>query len=285
MHNYITTYKAHEKRKMSIFKVISLIIRNVMAFKSFIYILFKRDFFMAYKRSLFGYAWLFFAPLFSAATWILMGKLGILRPNVSGVSFAAYILTGMNMWLFFMDVYKQVSNAFVSNKALMTKIKYPHEILIFSQTLKASMNFLIAYLVNLVIITFLFNVSPNFYWLIAPFYLIPLVMLAIGLGSIFMVVKFTMPDVEKTFSFLLPMLMFTTPIIYAISDDRGSKLWNLVKMNPLTYLIGYPKDLMLYGQSDFLTGFTYSAIGSIVFCVWAINIFFVSEEILVEKIY
>ena len=82
----------------------------------------------------------------------------------------------------------------------------------------------------------------------------------------------------------LGLILFITPVIYS-SNISNPVLKSVVEWNPLTYLVGFPRDLILYGK--ILTPERY--IGAAVFALCAFlvswHLFYISEQRVIEKMF
>jgi ABC-type polysaccharide/polyol phosphate export permease len=279
----ITVYKSNQRRRMNPLKVYQAIIKNLIKSRELIATLFIRDFFLAYKRSFFGYGWLFAAPLFTTLTWVFMNMTGVLQPGNIGVPYPVYALIGTSIWVMFQGLYTQVTDSFTAGMALMTTVKYHHESLLFSQALKPVTNFIISSLLNLIILL-AFGIYPTVQWLVLPLTFLPLIFFGVAIGAIFCIIRTAMPDLEKTFTYLFPLWMYVTPIIFSASDRTG---WFkvIIQYNPLTYLIGLNRDIIVYGNSMIWHGYFICSGIIIIFFLMALRFFYITEEVLVEKIY
>jgi ABC-type polysaccharide/polyol phosphate export permease len=56
-----------------------------------------------------------------------------------------------------------------------------------------------------------------------------------------------------------------------------------MKYNPLTYLVGNVRDLIIYGKFEHVDRFVYSALFALVVFLFSWRLFFISEEKVIEK--
>lgn len=227
--------------------------------------------------------WLFLAPALSSVSWIAMNLLGVLNPGELSVPFPVFVLIGTSFWTLFNNTYMNNLALFDPAGAMLGSVNFPRETLILVQTGKALANFLIASTLNMVILL-LFGVYPTTQWIFLPLLILPLLMLGIALGLSLMVIKNAMPDLERVFGYLFPMLMFITPIVF-LPTEKSEKFLFLITYNPLTYLIGVPRDIVLFGQTQGWDGFWISSIVVVVLFFAVLRAFYIAEELLIEKRY
>jgi ABC-type polysaccharide/polyol phosphate export permease len=78
------------------------------------------------------------------------------------------------------------------------------------------------------------------------------------------------------------LLLYVTPIIYAETVD-SQLVQVLITINPLTYLVGSARDIVLYGRLYEPTGFVISAALSFFLFMISWRLFYVSEDKLIER--
>jgi lipopolysaccharide transport system permease protein len=78
------------------------------------------------------------------------------------------------------------------------------------------------------------------------------------------------------------LLMYVTPVIYS-SKVENTSLQNIIKWNPLTYLIGTVRDSMIYGKVEHWDRFILSSVFSLILFLVSWRFFYVSEQKVIEK--
>ncbi|NIZ47579.1 hypothetical protein PVA44_06625 (plasmid) [Entomospira nematocerorum] len=276
-------YYSQQRQTMKFYQVYITMIKSIWRSRWFIWMLFARDYFLANKRSFLGMGWLFLAPALSSMSWIAMNLLGVLNPGELAVPFPIFVLIGTSFWTLFNNTYMNNVSLFDPVGAMLGSVNFPRETLIIVQSGKSLANFLIASTLNTAILLFM-GIYPNIYWLSLPLLIIPLLMLAISLGLMLMIIKNAIPDLERVFAFLFPMLMFITPIVF-LPTAKSDKFLFLITYNPLTYLIGLPRDMVLFGHSEGWNGFWISSGVVTILFVMVLRAFYIAEELLIEKRY
>lgn len=272
-----------QRQRIGLWQMYGMMLKNIWRSRWFIWVLFARDYFMANKRSILGYGWLFLAPLLSSVSWIVMNLLGVLNTGDLEVPFPIFVLIGTSFWSLFFNSYLNSVGVLDSAVGMLGTVNFPHESLIIVQSLKVLANFLIASVFNTVIL-FLFGVHPNIYWIFLPLMVVPVMFLAISIGLLLMIIKYTVPDLEKAFIFVFPIFLYITPIVF-LPTEKSEKFFFIIKYNPLTYLIGVPRDIVLFGYSQWWSGYAPSVIISVVLFLLMLRVFYIAEEYLIEKIY
>ena len=80
----------------------------------------------------------------------------------------------------------------------------------------------------------------------------------------------------------MSILMFLTPVIYSSKVDNPI-LQKVMTWNPLTYLVGGLRDVIVYGRLDHLDRYLYATLLAFFVFMFAWRLFFISEEKVIEK--
>ncbi len=277
----VTFYSSEERSKSSYFGSYVIMMKNILSSRELIVQLFKRDFFAAYKKSLLGIGWILIAPLIGVSSWIFMSMTGVLTPGDVGVPYPVYVLLGSSIWGLFMGFYTSAESTLSSGAGFILQVKYPHEALLVKQTAQNLANFLIGFALNLVVLLF-FHVVPTWKIVFFPFMILPLFFLGAGMGLVMSVITVVSNEAQRGFSLILGLLIYATPIIYS-SKIQNPLLQKIIYWNPLTYLVSAPRDVILTGKVDDLPKFFISSGVSFLIFIFSWRLFFISEEVVIEK--
>jgi len=249
----------------------------------FLYLqLIKVDMTTSYKRSFLGLTWLVLTPIFSVIVWVLLNGAGIFDPGDTGIPYPAYVLLSTSVWTFFQGSYQVTSNILINSGRFMVTARFPHIVLVIEQMTVHCINFIIPFLINLVVLLF-YGVKFNAIALLFPVTLIPLLLCGTGLGLVVGLFRVVAIDFSKLADQAIFFLMFLTPIVYSSKLNMG---WfsDIVKMNPMTYLVGFSRDVLTRGE--FYHPEIYMALfaGSFIFFYICLTVFMKSEEKLLERL-
>ena len=274
-------YEQDSRERISLLESCILIFRNVVTYRELIVVLFKRDFFASYRRSYLGLAWLLVAPIMSAISWIFVNAAGILHPGDVGMPYPAYVMLSTTIWAWFMGFYAAGQSTLAAGAGIINQVKYPHEILLVKQLAQHTANSVIALGVNLVFLAAM-GVMPSWKIVFLPLAVLPLLVLGAGIGlvtSIFMAVA---PELQKISDIAIGLLIWVTPVIYS-PDFDNRYLQAIIRWNPLTYLIGALRDLIVKGQIGLFPQFLLAAVFSFLVFFFCWHIFHVTEDKVIEK--
>jgi len=254
---------------------------NIIQAKELIWQLFKRDFLTSYKKSFIGISWIFISPIMGIISWVFLQKTGMLNPGEVGIPYPAYVLIGTSMWGLFMGFFNAARATLSSGESLVMQVNYPHEVLLFMQTAQHLANFLIAFLVNIIVLI-AFGVVPSWKILFFPLVILPLFFLGAAIGLVVSMISVVSVDVDKIITVVLGLMMWITPVIY--SDKVNSQLVKiLIAWNPLTYLVCSARDIIIYGRLYDATGYFLCASVSFLLFMISWRLFYVSEDKIIER--
>ena len=277
----ITVYRPNMRHELGFFQTWVVMSRNVWGARELIWQLFKRDFFAAYKKSFIGIAWIFLAPLAGIVSWIFLQKAGMLKPGDVGIPYPAYVLVGTSMWGLFMGFFGAASSTLSAGQALVMQVNYPHEALLFKQTAQHLANFALAFVLNMVVLL-AFKVIPSWGTLLFPLVALPLFWLGAAIGLIFSMVAIVAVDLNMIVNMGMGFLMYVTPVIYSEKAATGIAA-QIIKWNPLTYLVCSCRDIIIYGRLYHPVGYFVCAALSLLLFLVAWRLFYVSEHKLIER--
>lgn len=275
------TYQPNSRQKVGFFGAIFMMARNIGNSRELIWQLFVRDFLASYKKSFLGVGWIVLSPIFGIISWVFMNYAGVLKPGDVGIPYPAYILLGTTFWGLFMGFYQSSAETLNAGQGFIMQVKYPHEALLAKQVFQQLANFLAGFVVTLLVLV-LFGVVPHWQIVLLPVLILPMLFLGSGIGLLISVMGVVASEVRRFADIGLGMLIFFTPIIYGTNSTSGL-VAEIVRVNPLTYIIGGVRDAIAYGAIDRLDCFLWSGLGSFLFFLFAWRLFYISEEKVIEK--
>jgi len=276
-----TIYEPRQRGKIGWLKTWQILIRNVIESRELIYQLWRRDFLMMYKKSFLGMGWLLFAPIMGIASWVFMNATGVLTPGDVGIPYPAYVLLSTTIYGLVAGFFSTTSQTLQITQAFINQVNFPHDVIIMKQGLQQISSFVITFAVS-VLALFFFDVVPSWKIVFFPLMIIPIFCLAAAMGMIVSVITVVFPDIQRITGFAIGLLLYVTPIIYA-PDFDNEILQTIIKYNPLTFLIGDARDLIIFGTISNIKKYIISAAISVVVFLIAWRFFYISEQKVIEK--
>jgi lipopolysaccharide transport system permease protein len=277
----IAVYRPNQRHELGFWRTWGVMLRNTGGARDLIWQLFKRDFLGAYKKSFLGIAWVFIAPVLGIVSWVFLQQTGVLRPGQTGVPYPVYVLVGSSMWGLFMGFFSSAARTLLAGQDFILQVHYPHEVLLFQQVGQHLAQFVVALAVNLAVLA-AFGVVPSWRAVLLPLVVLPLFLLGAGLGLLFSMFSVVAVDLRRGADMALGLAMYLTPVVYG-RDVPSKLLQEVVRWNPLTYLVCSARDILLQGRLYDARG--YAAASVLAVAVFAVSwrLFFLSEDKIVER--
>ena len=197
-----------------------------------------------YRRSILGWGWSMLNPLSQMLIYsVVFGVVFGVQARVgdpSGIKvYGLYLLSGILPWGFINLMCGLGLNALTGNAALVRKVRFARETLIFSEVLFSLVQFSIE-MTLLCIVLWVFG-SPLLPWL--PILLLLMVLLGVftaGLALILSVGAVFFRDLKYLWTIISQIWFFSTPVIYdpARIEEKVSGFWySIYHWNPSTAFI------------------------------------------------
>ena len=137
----------------------------------------------------------------------------IFPQRARGPGYVLYLTSGVLAWRVFADTLQRGSNAFIEHARELKRLAIPAEVFVAKIVLTATFLLFIYYLLLLPVSLFLGN-RLDWQLLPLPALLICLQILAFGMSLALANLRALFPDIEQILQALLPLWMWTLPIIY-----------------------------------------------------------------------
>jgi lipopolysaccharide transport system permease protein len=203
-----------------------------------------RDLKTRYSQSVLGLGWAVVQPLFTMGvfTVIFGGLVGV--KTGSAVPYAVFSLTAVVVWTFFQSIVNDASGCLTTNMGLVTKVYFPRMVLPLAAVTVRLFD-LVIMLVLLAATLAVARLKPEASAVAAvPVALLITLVLGTGAGLWLSALAVQYRDVRHGQMFLLQLLMYASPVIYAA--DRVPKAWQrLYSLNPLVGIIGAMRGSLL----------------------------------------
>lgn len=244
--------------------------------------LFVRDFVAGFRQKLLGYLWIVLAPLIGIASFVFMQWTGILNPGETEFPYPIYVFIGTSIWGLFISALTVVANGLIGNADLVMRTNIPKIGLAVTGLATLCYNLLVN-LAVLVLLLLVFRLSPSPWALLYPLTVLPIIMLGVGLGLILSVVGAVARDVTGMFTTLINLMMYVTPVVYTAQFSHPV-LKEVVRWNPLTYLVDAPRRLFVLGRMPDPAGYVLAILFSIAVLWLGIHAFYLIKDKVTERL-
>jgi len=211
-------------------------------------VLAKTDFKLRYHGSVLGYMWALLKPLFIFLILNFVFSF-IFAGDVEHYSLR--LLTGIMMWMFFAEGTMTGLQSLLGKSHLLTKIRVSKLALVLASTV----NVLITYLLNLVILAVFYafaGVFPSITGLLLfGLYSLAAYVLIVCFSLLFAPLFVRFRDLNQIWEVLLTGGFYAAPILYPLSIFP-EKIQSILYLNPMTFLISHSGHVLLGG--DFSRG-------------------------------
>lgn len=218
----------------------------------------KRDIKAQYRQSFLGLFWGFVLPLTTALLWIFLKGSGTVELQDTGMSYPLYVFTGTMAWAILSESITGPILGTLSMRSTLSKINFPKEALITSSLYKTLFNTFIK-LVVLVVFILVFKQKLGVYIFIFPVALFALALFGTAIGLLITPAGLLYGDVNKLITPVMQILMYLSPVVFAMPVNSTGFYNTIVNLNPLSNLIVNFRNTLLgmpmHEMSYFLTIF------------------------------
>ena len=206
-----------------------------------------------------GFLWLFLQPLMFMLIYTFVVTM-IFRNNIK--NFNIYVLIGLNAWSLIQRTIMTSATAIIRNKALFEQVYFHKFVYPTVYMISYTYEFLIA--TSLVFIMMAFGGVPFSWHLIEILPILFVCMLfSLGCGLIVAHIGVYLYDLANILEFTLRFIFYLSPIMWSHENLNFPLMW-LLRLNPVSVLLGSFRSCILYGKSPV---YTYLLILGIFSCI------------------
>jgi ABC-type polysaccharide/polyol phosphate export permease len=219
-------------------------LREIFCNRFLIFQLVRRDIVARYKRSIIGIAWTVLNPL---GTMIIL-TIVFSKAFGTGRAYAAYILSGLVVWLFFSQSTNGAARNLVWGEDLIKRIYLPRTAFAVAAVSVGLVNMVFS-LAPLLLVMLVTGVPWHWTLLLlpVPIFFLYLFTLGVALAVSTLVVYFS--DVAEIYSVVLLAWMYLSPILYPeeyLTNLPGVGFW-IANLNPIYHLLKLFRGVVLEG--------------------------------------
>lgn len=230
------------------------LIRRVWGARALVVVLARREFFVRYKRAIFGVLWAVALPAIQATVMVIVFS-RIVRIHTD-VPYITFVFAGMTAWSFFSSALVSASTAIVDGQGLSSKIYFPRAVLPL-MTIGASMYGLAIGMVILLLV----DLADTHHVGIEILHLVwgagLLIALAVGFGLVTSAIQVYFRDMRYVLQASLFALFYITPNFYPVTLVSGP-LRVVVLANPVTGIIELFRAATVGAETSLLEALTIS---------------------------
>lgn len=213
--------------------------RELKEYRYLIALFIKRDMFTIYKQTVLGPLWFILQPILTTLVYtVVFGFIAKLPTN--GYPAFLFFFSGIICWNAFAVVMNRISNSFLENTGVFSKVYFPRLTAPIAATI-ASFSITLVQLAVLILVAVYymisgFHVSITFLTVVSPLLLVLASLLGLGFGLLVAAGTIKYRDLINFLSFAMLLWMYATPVIYA-TDLIPERFRMLLFLNPLSGVV------------------------------------------------
>lgn len=207
----------------------------------------KTDFKLRYQGSVLGYLWSLLRPLaLFVILYIVFTK--FLRIGEGIPHYPIYLLLGIVLWNYFVEVTSGSVSAIVGKGDLIRKINFPKYVIILAGSFAALINLVLNFLV-IGVFMYINNVELRPVAVLLPFIIIELFVFSLALAFFLSAAFVRFRDVSYIWEVLIQGAFYATPILYPLTlvPVTASKL---LLLNPMAQMIQDARYLLITPETQ-----------------------------------
>jgi lipopolysaccharide transport system permease protein len=209
--------------------------KDIWRFRELFYILSWRDIKVRYKQTTIGVLWAIIRPLLTMIVFtFVFGKVAKMEIQ-STVPYALIVFAGLLPWQFFSNALTESSNSLIGNERLITKVYFPRMIIPASSVITSFIDFLISFVILLVLFIVYLYMPPGRIFLM-PLFWIMAFLASFGPGLYLTALNVKYRDFRYIIPFIVQFGLFISPVGYT-SAQIPEKYQGLYALNPMAGVI------------------------------------------------
>lgn len=204
----------------------------------------KKDIRGKYKGSFLGVLWSFVSPLLQVLVYAIIFPyiMKVKTPN-----YLIFLICGILPWTWFTTVISNGTTCITNNSNLIKKVYFPRVILPISVVTSGCINFLISCIIIILFVLF-GGLGLSWHLIFLPFIVLIQYIVCLDAALLLSSINVYVKDVEYLIVFIVNMLFYATPILYAPDTFNGTKFAWIFKLNPFSHIINAYRDIFYVHQ-------------------------------------
>ena len=225
---------------------------DLLRHKELFFILAKRDISVRYKQTAIGASWSILRPLMTViVTVFAFGRLAKL-PSEPNTPYVLMAFSGILIWLFFSQMFSQISGSIVGGGNLVSKVYVPRLIIPLSSVGAGLLDFVIG-LVMYFVIAFYFHFPIGWQVLCLPFFVLLAYLCALGFGLFFATLNVRFRDIAQLVPFIVQFGFFVSPSAYSSTTTVAHQwFYKIYNLNPVVGIVDGFRWCLLGGNAPFI---------------------------------
>lgn len=223
-------------------------LRELLRRRNLIWELTARNLKVRYRRSVFGFLWSILNPLFNALVFNFVFSTLLKTPIER---FALFITVGLVVWNAFGASVIESMSGVTGSAHLVTRVRFPAEVLPISTTLTNMINFVLA-TPSILIMMAVTRTPPHIQMVMYPWALVCLFCFSLGIAFMSSATNVFFRDTRNFLDVVISLWFFLTPIIYNLDavfiSPQGQRL--VYWLNPMASILTLFRHMFYTGYWD-----------------------------------
>jgi len=209
--------------------------KDLWRYRELFYFLAWRDILVRYKQTVIGVAWALIRPLLTMVVFtVIFGKIAKLPADV-GAPYPIMVFAAMLPWQFFATAFAESGNSLISNSSMISKVYFPRLIVPTSAVIVSFADFLISFLILLVLMLW-YQFLPDPRILLLPVFMLIAFAASLGAGLLIASLNVRYRDFRYIIPFVVQMGLYISPV--GFSSSIVPEQWRLLySLNPMVGVI------------------------------------------------
>lgn len=223
-----------------------------------------------YKGSFLGVLWSFVNPLLMTLVYAIVFP--YLMRGAGYEHYTTFLIIGILPWNWFTTCISQGTYSIIGNGGIIKKVYFPREIIPISVVTSGLVNFLITCIIMSIFII-VSGIGFTKYVLFLPLIILAQYFFTLGILFITSSINVYIRDFEYLIAFAINMLFYGTPILYSAELFKSTKIYTLIKLNPLGTIIDCYRDILYWGNMPHIKSLLIVLVIGVSMCVIGLLVF------------
>lgn len=241
--------------------------KDLWRYRELFYILSWRDIKVRYKQTTLGILWAIIRPLLTMVVFtFVFGRVAKMDIQ-SNVPYSIIVFAGLLPWQFFSNALTESSNSLIGNERLITKVYFPRLIIPASSVITSFIDFLISFVILLVLFL-IYGYFPPVQLFLMPAFWIMVFFVSFGPGLWLTAMNVKYRDFRYIIPFIVQFGLFISPVGYSSSQIPEKWQW-LYSLNPMVGVIDGFRWCIVEGAPNPFSNYPfYISLSVALFFVW-----------------
>jgi lipopolysaccharide transport system permease protein len=209
----------------------------------------RQDFLGQFTASIGGFLWLILTPAVHIVTYAFVFSYIFQIRAVEGfgqTSFIIFMMIGYLPWFAFADAISKSTGLLIEKAPLITKVKFPVQILPIIGTVIPYLTHAIGF--GILLLYLATQGYLSWLWLLIPVVFFFQLLFTLGLVAVLSSLSVFLRDLQQLVALAITIWFFLTPIIYPISLIQNPAVQKIFLFNPMHSFVNFYRELILHGE-------------------------------------